>query len=268
MFITGKLFQCPALCRRGVGKRKMVNGRSTVEIILPLPRLEPVVTDMRKLLFALLLSCSLIAAAQTANPQMTYVDTLGLTQNITEYDGSAPFKASFTSNISDADDYTPLYEWRFMRVGDTEPFLVRYEADTEFEFTQTGTFTVQLLISFVQGGDTILYEQEEPFAVNIRESILEFPNAFTPNGDGINDTFSAKSGWQSIVSFHAMIFSRSGKLLYEWHDPAGSWDGRSGGKVVPDGAYYLRVDAKGADGRTFNIRKVINILTGYRETSD
>lgn len=190
-----------------------------------------------------------------------------MTQEVTEYDGSAPFKATFTSNVTDADDYTVLYEWRFMRTGETTPFLTRYDADTEFEFMQSGTYTIQLFISFVQGADTIEYVQETPFSVNIRESRLEFPNAFSPNGDGINDEFKAKSGWQSIVEFHAMVFSRSGRLIYEWHDPAGKWDGRSGGKIVPDGAYYLRVDAKGADGRRFEIRKVINVLTGYREES-
>lgn len=196
---------------------------------------------------------------------MSYTDSLGFTQEIAEYDGSAPFKAVFTSNVTDADGYVALYEWRFVRAGESTPFLTRFDADTEFEFMQSGSYTVQLLVSFVQGTDTVEYVQENPFTVNIRESILEFPNAFTPNGDGINDKFKAKTGWQSIMSFHAMIFSRSGRLIYEWRDPAGEWDGRSGGKIVPDGAYYLRVDAKGADGRRFEIRKVINVLTGYRE---
>ena len=42
-------------------------------------------------------------------------------------------------------------------------------------------------------------------------------------------------------------------------------DGKSGGSDVPDGAYYLVVQAKGADGRHYNIKKVINILRGYTE---
>ena len=97
------------------------------------------------------------------------------------------------------------------------------------------------------------------------ESQLEFPNAFTPNGDGINDIFKAKEGYKSIVSFEAAVFSRWGKKLYEWRDLDGGWDGRSGGHDVPDGAYYLVVKARGADGRNYNIKKVINILRGYTE---
>lgn len=224
---------------------------------------------MRKTFLVLsALLCSLALSAQDASPLMTYVDSLGMTQTITEFDGSAPFTASFTSNVTDADDYNVLYEWRFTRSGESQPFLVRYDADTEFTFTQSGTVYIQLCISFVQGNDTIEYKQDNPFTVNIRESRLEFPNAFTPNNDLTNDVLRPKKGWQSLVSFHAMVFSRSGRLIYEWRDPAGGWDGRSGGRVVPDGAYYLRVDAKGADGKEYRIRKTISVLSGYRERTD
>ena len=35
------------------------------------------------------------------------------------------------------------------------------------------------------------------------------------------------------------------------------------GKFVKDGVYFLHVNAKGSDGRDFNIKKAINVLTGY-----
>lgn len=93
-------------------------------------------------------------------------------------------------------------EWR------KHPFLVRYDEDTEYAFNQSGTFSVEVRISFVQGTDTIAYEMDQPFAVTISESKLEVPNAFTPNGDGVNDVFKVKDGYQSIVSFKAMVFDR------------------------------------------------------------
>lgn len=225
-------------------------------------------TTLRNILWLALWLPITLFAQPTASPKMTYVDEEGFEQDDVEYDGSAPFAARFTSNVSDAEDYIVLYEWRFLRVGESSPLLVRYDADTEYTFLQSGAYSVQLLISFVQNQDTLEYIQDEPFTINIRESRLEFPNAFTPNGDGINDVFKAKDGWQSIVSFRAQVFSRSGRLIYEWRNPADGWDGRSGGRVVPDGAYYLRVDARGADGRHFEIRKTINVLTGYREESE
>lgn len=222
--------------------------------------------------FLLTLVCGIITiAAQsddlpTANPVMTYTDDDGQEVSETQYDGSAPFKATFKACPEHTGNYTPLYEWRFTRSGETAPFLVRYDQYTEYEFLQSGTFSVELRVSFVQGTDTIAYEMDEPFSIAISESKLEVPNAFTPNGDGVNDVFRVKEGYKSIVSFKAMVFDRWGKKLYEWTDPAGGWDGRSAGHAVPDGGYYLNIQARGADGKHYNIKKVINVLRGYTES--
>ncbi|CCZ11253.1 putative uncharacterized protein [Prevotella sp. CAG:1092] len=91
------------------------------------------------------------------------------------------------------------------------------------------------------------------------------PNAFSPNGDGINDIYKAKEGYQSIVEFHAYIFNRWGQKLYEWTDPAGGWDGKYKGKDVAQGVYYCLVKAKGADGRKYDIKTDVNLLRGYTE---
>lgn len=224
-------------------------------------------------LFCLLAALLFMASAwgqddyPTAEPTMTYLDTDGSEVNDTQYDGSAPLTATFKANPKNTGNYTPLYEWRFTKMGESAPFLLRNDENTEFTFKQSGAFTVELLISFVQGRDTIEFKTDEPFTLTISESKLEVPNAFTPNGDGINDVFRVKEGYQSIVSFKAQVFSRWGKKLYEWTDLNGGWDGKSGGKDVPPGAYYLNIQARGADGRNYNIKKTINLLRGYSETS-
>ncbi len=220
----------------------------------------------RKILFILSAFVAFLSlSAQTAEPTMTIVTADGTESEETAYAGSAPLKAHFKANPQDVGDYTPLYEWRIRRTTDTSPFLIRYDEDIDYEFTESGAFVIELNISFVHGTDTLEFVMDSPFTVNVSESQLEFPNAFSPNGDGINDIFKAKEGYKSIVSFEAAVFSRWGKKLYEWRDLDGGWDGRSGGHDVPDGAYYLVVKARGADGRNYNIKKVINILRGYTE---
>ena len=220
----------------------------------------------RKILFILTAFVAFLSlSAQTAEPTMTIVTADGTESEETAYEGSAPLKAHFKANPQDVGDYTPLYEWRIRRTTDTSPFLIRYDEDIDYEFTESGAFVIELNISFVHGTDTLEFVMDSPFTVNVSESQLEFPNAFSPNGDGINDIFKAKEGYKSIVSFEAAVFSRWGKKLYEWRDLDGGWDGRSGGHDVPDGAYYLVVKARGADGRNYNIKKVINILRGYTE---
>lgn len=225
---------------------------------------------MNRIFTLLIALCySLVMAAQqvlpTATPTMTYVDEDGAEVSESQYDGSAPFKATFKAGPENVGNYTPLYEWRFTKAGDSTPFLVRYDENTTYDFNESGSYSIELRVSFVQGTDTIAYEMDQPFSVTISESKLEVPNAFTPNGDGVNDVFRVKDGYQSIISFKAMVFDHWGKKLYEWTDLTGGWDGRSGGHDVPDGAYYLNVQARGADGRKYHIKKVINLLRGYTE---
>lgn len=201
----------------------------------------------------------------SVNPTMTYVNEDGQEVTETQYDGSAPLAVTFHANPENVGGYTPLYEWRFTKNGEASPFLIRYDEDTEFNFNESGTFSVELLTSFVQGTDTLSYSMDSPFTLTISESKLEVPNAFSPNDDGVNDIFKVKEGYKSIISFKAMIFDRWGKKLYEWTDLVGGWDGTSGGSKVPDGSYYLNIQARGADGKKYNIKKVITLLRGYTE---
>jgi len=52
---------------------------------------------------------------------------------------------------------------------------------------------------------------------------IYIPNAFTPNGDHINDTFTALGiGW---TDFDLYIIDRWGLLIYHSTDPKSPWDG-------------------------------------------
>ena len=51
--------------------------------------------------------------------------------------------------------------------------------------------------------------------------------------------------------------------MARWNQPSEGWDGKSGGTDAPEGAYYLNVTARGADGRNYNIKKTINLLRRF-----
>ncbi len=123
-----------------------------------------------------------------------------------------------------------------------------------------------LLPLCVQAQDVAATDTVASDTTTVMTSMLTFPNAFSPNGDLINDTYGAKE-CQNIVEFHAYIFNRWGQKLYEWTDPTGSWDGTYNGRDVKQGTYFVLVKARGADGQTFNIRKDVNLLRGYTEGS-
>ncbi|MCF0209150.1 MAG: gliding motility-associated C-terminal domain-containing protein, partial [Bacteroidaceae bacterium] len=73
-------------------------------------------------------------------------------------------------------------------------------------------------------------------------------------------------GAKSIVEFSAAILNRWGQVVFRFKDINDEWDGTYKGKPVKDGVYFLDVNAKGADGRVFRIRKDVNILRGYIES--
>lgn len=201
----------------------------------------------------------------SAQPTMIVINEDGEEEEVVSYNGDAPLKARFMANPENVGSYIPLYEWTIIKSPDEKPIIKRFDENIDYDFLQSGTFIIELKISFIEGTDTIEYTMDSPFSVTITESKLEVPNAFTPNGDGYNDILKVKEGYKSIVSFKAMVFTRWGKKICEWHNLEDGWDGRIGGDYAPDGAYFLNIDALGADGIKYEIRKTITLLKGVKD---
>lgn len=72
---------------------------------------------------------------------------------------------------------------------------------------------------------------------------LVVPNAFTPNGDGINDQWNIV-GLSAYQQATVDIFDRSGQKVYHSIGYGIPWDGTYKGKEVPFGVYYYVIDTK------------------------
>jgi gliding motility-associated-like protein len=73
---------------------------------------------------------------------------------------------------------------------------------------------------------------EKPYA-------LYSPNAFSPDGDGINDLF--KISGQGMVDFQIEIYNRWGQMVYKSIDLSKGWDGTFKGKNLPTGTYVYKI---------------------------
>ena len=62
---------------------------------------------------------------------------------------------------------------------------------------------------------------------------IEFPNAFTPDGDGLNDKYKPLSDCEIYAEYRFRIYSRWGQLVYESTDPSTGWDGNYEDKPMP-----------------------------------
>ena len=215
----------------------------------------------KKLLFTLIIACSwpLIVLADF-NPTAYYtIDGEEMESTDMIADAQAPLTVRFAADPTETEGDVG-YEWRFTREGEEKPFMTRYEETTTYEFKQSGMTKVELYVTMA-GYDKA--ELTATFSISITNSMLEMPNAFSPNGDGVNDIYKAKENHKSIVEFHAYIFNRWGQKIYDWTDINGGWDGTWNGKDVKDGTYYVLVKAKGADGINYEIKKDVNVLRKY-----
>ena len=73
---------------------------------------------------------------------------------------------------------------------------------------------------------------EKPYAIYA-------PNAFSPDGDGLNDVF--KVSGQGIIDFEMEIFNRWGQMVFKSSNINQNWDGTFKGKDLPTGTYVYKI---------------------------
>ncbi len=89
--------------------------------------------------------------------------------------------------------------------------------------------------------DTIRINVVDPSGLDCNKVYL--PNAFTPNSDGINETYGISNPYAiELISFE--IFDRWGGRVFFTDDPFGRWDGSYNGEPVNPGVMLWRVRYK------------------------
>lgn len=81
--------------------------------------------------------------------------------------------------------------------------------------------------------------------VKVYENI-KVPNAFSPNGDGINDVWNIEP-LELFDDSETQVYNRYGQLVYQSHGYGKPWDGTRNGKHLPAGIYYYAINLK--DGK-------------------
>jgi gliding motility-associated-like protein len=103
----------------------------------------------------------------------------------------------------------------------------------------------------------ITVEVDTPCATN---ETLELPNAFSPNGDGINDEYCLQ-GWNDCLeSFSISIFNRWGEKVFTTTDPSFCWDGKLLGKLCDPAVFTYYATAKLTNGSTVSKKGNITLI--------
>lgn len=138
------------------------------------------------------------------------------------------------------------WKWTFGNFGNS------IQQNPSFTFPDTGLHEVRLVVFHESGCTDTLAKLLDV----IPEVSYWLPNAFTPNGDGINDVFKGKGLLEGATNFRMMIFNRYGELVFETTNPEEGWNGRknNGGEMAPTGVYPVVVTYTEPRGRTVEQR--------------
>lgn len=148
------------------------------------------------------------------------------------------------------------YEWHF---GDGE---ISYEENPEHNYDTSGVYLVMLVAYGTDGlgcADTTYgYISVDPMFT------FYVPNAFTPDGDGINDTWGGIGLNFEYESFELEIFDRWGGLMWQTDNPLRGWDGTymKSGKRVKQGMYVYQFRLR--QFNTFEPKTLKGTITLYR----
>lgn len=127
--------------------------------------------------------------------------------------------AQYTLDAGSGYDY---YYWNFSD----------YPSGQTYNISDTGTYYVTVVDS------NCCYNTD---SVIVIPSQVYLPNAFTPNGDQLNDVLRPIGPTGGIMNFNLLIFNRWGQLVFEGNDINESWDGNIRNEPAPPGVYVYRV---------------------------
>lgn len=157
---------------------------------------------------------------------------------------------SLTANCSNRFEWSPTGGVNPANAGSPN-ILPFFEGDYTYSVRMTDE------VSGCVATDSIQITVVDPSSLDCREAYL--PNAFTPNDDGVNDTYGISNPYalQELISFE--IFDRWGSRVFATADPFMRWDGTYQNKEVNPGVmqYKVRYICNGEEEERFGTLMVM-----------
>jgi gliding motility-associated-like protein len=133
--------------------------------------------------------------------------------------------------------------------------LISEDEDLLMPYTDLNDHVVSLAIENSVGcRDSVFTETHPPSSVFV-------PNAFSPDGDGVNDLFKVIT--HDIIRYELSIFNRWGELIFQTEDVDIPWNGagvEEGKYFSQDGIYAYTIRAEGVDGRFYDLKGDVVVL--------
>jgi gliding motility-associated-like protein len=149
------------------------------------------------------------------------------------------------------------WNWYFMNTAQ----YTSTSQNTSFMYGEPGTYAVALVVKSDHGCmDTLV----RPLVVG-EDFGLYVPNAFTPNGDGLNDIFQPKGF--GITQYELLIYDRWGELMFRTNDFNEGWNGaRQKNKdvsyplIIEDGVYTWLINCTSVFGKSHELKGHVTLI--------
>lgn len=159
-----------------------------------------------------------------------------LSQNPSSFTWNAQDEYSTCVQFNSTDSTQSTYVWSFNDIPASQSYL----QDPWFCFGDTGCYDVKLWVQDSMGNAD---STTQTVCIH-NESALFVPNAFSPNGDYINDVFYVYGYLIPENKFEMRIYDYWGDLVFASYDIYHGWDGRhdrNGRNIVQTGAYLVEI---------------------------
>ena len=169
---------------------------------------------------------------------------------IADFSADASEVSRLNPVVTFMDESTDAIRWNWLFEG----FGISFEENPVYTFRESGRKPVRLVVTASNGcTDTIFSE-----ILVVPDIAYKLPNAFTPNGDGVNDLFFGVGNAEEAEAFQLTIWNRWGELIFETNDANEGWNGQkfNTGKLAPNGVYVVVV-------RYVNYEDVVTNLQGF-----
>ena len=182
--------------------------------------------------------------------QTITVTTAGnYTVTVTNLDGCKASK-TFTVTSSEAPTITNIEVISFSGNGNSITVYTSGIGDYEYSLDNI-TYQDSNTFTGVFAGEYTIYVQDKNgcgMAPPRYAYVLDYPNFFTPNGDGYNDRWFIKNLDIDYPNAELYIFNRYGKLLKQLSASGNGWDGQIGNNQLPSDDYWFVLKLE--NGRT------------------
>jgi len=158
--------------------------------------------------------------SETATAAVNSASNLALAVSATNENCGAADGVAIANSFGGAPPYTYLWD---------DPNNQTTPAASELS---SGVYTVNLT-----DGDGCVISDTAGITNDIQTCLVDIPNTFTPNGDGVNDTWEIK-GIELYPDMTVEVFNRWGSRVFESQGYSEPWNGNYKGKELPMADYY------------------------------